>query len=80
MKSLITSKPSLIFYKGDFNYQSMKKERITIEEFYTAALQNGFSTLDGIDFIILETTGDIAIIEKITNNKKTTLKDVEMEP
>jgi|GEM_PF-4931904 len=45
--------------KGSFLYQAMKKERITVEEIYSAARQKGISTLDGIDMIILETTGDI---------------------
>lgn len=56
----------------------MKKERITIEEIHSAARQKGISTLDGIDMIILETTGDIAIIEKITNRKDTTIEDVRI--
>jgi uncharacterized membrane protein YcaP (DUF421 family) len=80
VKTLITSKPSLIFYKGNFLYQDMKKERITVEEIYSTTRQKGFSTLDGIDMIIFETTGEIAIIEKITNGKKTTFEDVEIAP
>lgn len=77
-KTIITSKPALIFYKGNFNYPAMKKERITVEEVYSGARQNGFSTLNNIDIIILETTGDIAIIEKITTQEETTLKDVDI--
>ncbi len=63
VKTLITSSPSLIFYKGDFLHPAMKKERITIEEIYSAARRQGISTLDSIDMIILETTGDMAIIK-----------------
>lgn len=79
-KTLITSKPSLIFYKGEFNSKSMKKERITVEEVYSAARKKGFSTLNGIDIIILETTGDISIIKNITQHTETTFKDVELVP
>ncbi len=78
VKTLITSMPSLIFYKGTFLHQVMKKERITVEEIYSAARQKGISTLEGIEMIILETTGDIAIIEKIENCKETTFKNVEI--
>lgn len=80
VRTLITSSPSLIFYKGNFLYQAMKKERITVEEIYSAARQKGISTLDGIDMIILETTGDMAIIEKITDRKETTFEDVKIVP
>lgn len=76
-KTLITSRPSLIFYKGKFLHQAMKKGRITVEEICSAARQKGISNLDGIDMIILETTGDISIIEKITDRKGTIFEDVE---
>lgn len=77
VKTLITSSPSLIFYKGNFLEQAMKKERITEEEIYSAARIEGISALDEIDMIILETTGDITIIEKISNVKKPTFQDVK---
>lgn len=78
-QTLITSNPSLIFYIRNFLYPTMKKERITVAEIYSAARQQGLATLDEIDMIILETTGDIAIIEKITDHKATTYVDVEIE-
>ncbi|HET8859340.1 DUF421 domain-containing protein [Marivirga sp.] len=78
-KTLITSTPSLIFYKGDFLHSAMKKERITVEEVYSTARQNGYSNLDEIDFMILETTGDIAIIKKNANKQNNTLKNVKMK-
>lgn len=77
VKTLITSRPSLIFYKGNFLHGAMKVERITEEEIYSAARKEGISTLEGIELIILETTGDITIIEKISNGKKPTFQDVK---
>lgn len=79
VKTLITSKPSLIFYKGTFMEIDMKKERITEEEIYSAARKEGISSLDDIDMIILETTGDITIIKKVIIGKKTSFQDVKME-
>jgi uncharacterized membrane protein YcaP (DUF421 family) len=80
IKSLITSSPSLIFYKGNFLHKAMKRERITIEEIYNASRQKGISTLDEIDMIILETTGEVTIIETITKGNKPTYDDVEVNP
>ncbi|PRY87084.1 DUF421 domain-containing protein [Mongoliibacter ruber] len=80
VKTLITSRPSLIFYKGEFQYEAMKKERITVEEIYCAARQKGLATLDQVGMIILETTGDITIIESITNHNNTTFEDVKLIP
>ncbi len=78
VKTLITSRPSLIFYKGNFLHQTMKSERITVEEVCSAARKKGISAMDGIDMIIFETTGDISIIEKITSRDETTFEDVEI--
>lgn len=78
-RNLIASSPTLIFYKGNFLPKAMKGERITMEEVYSEARQQGISTLDGIHMIILETTGDLSIIDKITNHKDTTLGDVEID-
>jgi uncharacterized membrane protein YcaP (DUF421 family) len=60
VKTLITSKPSLIFYKGNFLHEAMKKERITIEELYSAAHRKGISTIDGIDMIIFASRSHIS--------------------
>lgn len=79
VKTLITSRPTLIFYKGNFLYPAMKKERITVEEVYSEARQKGFSTLAGIELIVLETTGDIAIIKEIASGESSTLENVEMK-
>jgi uncharacterized membrane protein YcaP (DUF421 family) len=63
VKNIITSSPSLIFYNGEFLDQEMKKHRITKEEVYSAGRQKGIPNLDNVDLIILETIGDITIIE-----------------
>lgn len=77
VKSIITSSPTLIFYEGEFLYQVMKKERITIEEVFSASRQNGISNLDDIDMIILETTGDITIIKKSIKGRLSTLENID---
>ena len=77
VKELITSNPSLLFYNGDFLHQAMKKERITVEEIYSASRQKGIVVLDEIAMIVLETTGDITIIKKIEKGNKLTVEDVK---
>lgn len=79
IQTLITSRPALIFYHGNFLHQVMKKERLTEEEIYSAARIQGLSSLDGVDMIILETTGDIAFIEKIVIGEKSTFEGVKMK-
>ncbi|MBD3628476.1 YetF domain-containing protein [Cyclobacterium sp.] len=78
IKKLITSSPSLLFYKGEFLYPAMKKERITVEEIYSKGRQEGMASLDEVDMIILETTGDITLIEKTIGGKKSTYENVKV--
>ena len=76
VKTIITGSPALIFYKGGFLKDVMKKERITEEEIYNAARQNGISRLDEVDMIIVETTGDITIIEKYEKGRISTVDNI----
>ncbi len=76
VKSIITNDPALIFYNGEFLHASMKKERITMEEVFSASRQQGFSDLDSVDMIVLETTGDVSIIEKKARGKLSTVEKV----
>src|SRR5690606_29246274 len=54
VRSLITNDPSLLFYKGTFLDEQMKKHRITKEEVFAGCRKKGFSALDAVDMIILE--------------------------
>jgi len=55
----------------------LKEERITQDEIYKAIREKGFSGTKNIDAIILETTRDITVIEKIENENSEAMKDVK---
>jgi uncharacterized membrane protein YcaP (DUF421 family) len=63
-RSLITNDPTLLFYNGAFLHESMKQQRITEEEIYSSSRLKGVASLDHIEAIIMETTGELSIIEK----------------
>ncbi len=77
VKGLLTSNPSLLFYNGEFLHQAMKKERITVEEIYSASRQKGIAVLDEVAMVVLETTGDITIIKKLEKGRKPTVENVQ---
>ncbi|TXD76456.1 DUF421 domain-containing protein [Algoriphagus ratkowskyi] len=72
-RTLITSKPTIIFHEGSFLEKEMKKERITKEEILNAGRANGLSDLDDVYLIIFETTGNLSIIEKRPTGSTTTI-------
>jgi uncharacterized membrane protein YcaP (DUF421 family) len=78
-KSLITSGPVLIFYRGSFLNHVMKKERVTVEEVFSIGRQKGFASLDKIEMIILETTGELTIVEKLQEGRIQAIEDVKIK-
>lgn len=82
IKRLVTSQPTLLLYKGEILDATMKKQRITREELNVAARKKGISNIKTIDAIIMETTGDITIIKKLSDpkNSGSTLISIEKYP
>lgn len=77
VEKIITSPPTLLFYKGQFLHKAMKDERITLEEINGIGRQKRYSTLDEIDMIILEPAGELTIIENIKNGNNITYTNIE---
>lgn len=77
VKNLITSRPTMLLYKGEILNDALKRERITIEELYMSARQKGIEDLSQIDVIVLETTGDMTIMPSVKDTEAQTLSDVK---
>lgn len=69
VKNLITSSPTILVYKGELLEDVMKAERITIEEIKMAARKHGIEDISKVGILILETTGEISIVETIEGDK-----------
>ncbi len=76
IKRIVSGSPALLLYKGEFLDHAMKAERITVEEVYVVARQQGIEEIKDIDAIILETTGDITIMQHIHHQHPRTLENV----
>ena len=61
---LLTSQPTLLLYQGELLPAALKASRVTPEEIYSAARQQGIADLRRVDAVILEPTGDISFLEK----------------
>jgi uncharacterized membrane protein YcaP (DUF421 family) len=80
IKDLVTSKPVLLFFKGEILWDMMKKERVTVEDLHLAIRKKGITDIALVDVVILETTGDITVIQEITVSGQHTLKDLKNYP
>ena len=76
-KRLITSQPTLLLWEGEVYTERLKKERIALDELYSAARKAGHAGLENIAAIVLETTGDLTVIGKIEVKETDALTDVK---
>lgn len=78
IRQLVTNRPTLLLYKGQPLEGPLRKERITMDELYVAARRKGFSSLSDIDAIVLESSGELTILDDSADANAQTLSDVEM--
>ena len=78
IKRIVSGSPALLLYKGQFIDSAMKAERITIEEIYVVARRQGIEELKDVDVIILETTGDITIMQQLHHQQPRTLQNITL--
>src|SRR5690606_29208487 len=76
-RNITTSRPTLLFYKGEFVEGEMKRERITRDEMFSVSREKGIGSLKDIHMIVLERTGDLTIIEVPAEEGISTLTDIE---
>lgn len=80
VKNLVTSTPALLYYRGQQLHQVMKQERITLEELHAKLREKGFSHFNDVEAIVLETTGELTIINKLKDGSAATLQHVKHYP
>lgn len=60
--SLVKATPALLFYRGEFLHDALRRERVTEEEVLAAIRENGFGALDEVEAVVLETAGKISVL------------------
>jgi uncharacterized membrane protein YcaP (DUF421 family) len=77
---LVKSEPALLYFKGEYDEEGMKKERVSKEELYQAARSSGFASMDDILGIILETDGAFSVLSKgVYTGENSTMKNIKKD-
>ena len=58
----VNGEPTLLLYHGQFLNETLKRERVTKEEMRAAVRNRGFSSIEDIDSIVLETDGTFSVV------------------
>ncbi|AFZ66168.1 DUF421 domain-containing protein [Deinococcus peraridilitoris] len=60
----ITSEPVVLYSHGTLRQKAMRRERITEDDILAAVRAQGHTTLEEIDTVVLEATGNMSVFEK----------------
>ena len=64
LRKIICGKPRMLIYRGKIDEGALKKEKITINELQERLRQNNIFSIGQVEYAILETSGQISIIQK----------------
>ena len=62
-KNLIKSEPSLLFFRGQFLEQTMRRQRVVQDEVLSAIRSAGISSLSDAEAVVLETDGSFTVVK-----------------
>ena len=77
-RKLICGKPTILIEKGKINEKAMEKERFDINELQERLRENNEFDLADVDYVILETNGDISLMLK-PEKGNVTIKDLNLQ-
>lgn len=61
---IATSQPTLLFYKGTFLEENIRKCRVNKEEIFGVIRSQGIESLDEVEAVVLETSGGWSVVNK----------------
>lgn len=72
-REIVCGKPRILIYRGKIDEKALIKERFTINELEERLRINNISSIGDVEYAILETSGNITVIQK--PNKRTTIPE-----
>lgn len=77
LEKIINSSPTMVFYRGEFLEDAMKKEVLTHEEIYAEIRKYRMFDVDQVEAVVMELNGELTVIKKSAGASHTSLKDIE---
>ena len=71
--------PTILIYRGKIDEKALKKEKFTINELQERLRQNNIFNISDVEYAILETSGEITVIQK-PEKRNTTPEDFNLKP
>lgn len=80
VRRLVKAEPTLLVHKGEFLHGAMKQERVIEEEIRAALRSQGIPAVDNVEAVVLETAGDLSVIQQHSGEHSSSLQDVSGHP
>jgi uncharacterized membrane protein YcaP (DUF421 family) len=77
-RKLIRAEPALLFYRGSFQDEVMRRERMTESEVHAAVRSQGFLDMEDIGAVVLETNGAISVIGRKEPPQRSSLQELDV--
>lgn len=61
---LISSEPTLVFYKGSFLQAALKRERVTESEVRSILRSSGINSIEHVEAVVMEANGEFSVVEQ----------------
>ena len=79
LREIICGKPRILIYRGKIQEKALIKERFTINELQERIRSQNIVNLSDVEYAVLETSGQITVIEK-PNKRQATPEDFGIMP
>jgi uncharacterized membrane protein YcaP (DUF421 family) len=63
--ALVKAKPQLLYHRGEFLHDALRRERITETEVLAAIRSQGNGSTSGVDSVVLETDGTFSVVTNV---------------
>jgi uncharacterized membrane protein YcaP (DUF421 family) len=77
VEHLIKAEPSLLYFEGRFLNQALRRERVTEAEVRAAVRSQGFSEMESVAAVVLETDGSLTVLRNQDDQVFTSLKGIK---
>lgn len=78
-REILCGKPTILIYRGRIDENALRKERFTLNELQERLRGNNIVNIGDVEYAILETSGQITVIQK-PNKRNTTPEDFNIMP
>lgn len=78
IRTFLYGRPLILIYKGEFRQKEMAIARVTLDDIMEVMRNDGIATLEEIDYAVLETNGQLSIIQK-ENKRPICADDLNMQ-